>query len=60
MGRMKIALIQGHPDASAERFCAALAAAYAAGANSAGHELRQIRVAALEFPWLGSATCRPC
>jgi putative NADPH-quinone reductase len=54
MGRMKIALLQGHPDTSAERFCAALAAAYAAGAKSAGHELQEIRVAALDFPWLKS------
>jgi putative NADPH-quinone reductase len=51
---MKTALIQGHPDASAERFCAALAVAYAAGAQGAGHELQQISVATLDFPWLKS------
>jgi putative NADPH-quinone reductase len=49
---MKIALIQGHPDASGERFCAALAGTYAAGAAAGGHELRVIRVAMLDFPWL--------
>jgi putative NADPH-quinone reductase len=51
---MKIALLEGHPDASGERFCAALAAAYAAGAAIAGHEVRSIRVATLAFPWLKS------
>ncbi|MGJ0509485.1 MAG: NAD(P)H-dependent oxidoreductase [Methylocystis sp.] len=46
----RIAIIQGHPDPAPERFCRALAEAYAAGAAKAGHEARRIDVAALEFP----------
>jgi putative NADPH-quinone reductase len=49
---MRVALIQGHPDKSGERFCAALASAYGAGAAAGGHQLRTIRVGALDFPWL--------
>ena len=48
----RIAIIQGHPDPSEERFCRALAAAYAAGAEQGGHEVRTIEVADLRFPWL--------
>jgi putative NADPH-quinone reductase len=48
----RIAIIQGHPDGRAERFGHALAAAYAAGAAEAGHELRTIAVASLEFDLL--------
>lgn len=50
----RIVLIQGHPDATAPHFCHALADAYAAGAASAGHEVRRIEVARLEFPLLRS------
>lgn len=46
----RIAIIQGHPDAAPERFCRALADAYAAGAARAGHEVRRIDVAAMDFP----------
>jgi putative NADPH-quinone reductase len=49
---MKIAIIQGHPDAADARFCRALAHAYAEGARAAGHELRHIDVASLDFPLL--------
>ena len=48
----RIALIQGHPDPGGGRFCHALAFAYAEGAREAGHEVRAIDVAKLEFPLL--------
>ena len=47
-----IAIIQGHPDARGGHFGHALAAAYAAGAERAGHEVRTLAVAALDFPVL--------
>ncbi len=50
----RICIIQGHPDARAHHFCHALAAAYAAGASEAGHEVTTIDVGALEFPLLAS------
>jgi putative NADPH-quinone reductase len=46
----RIVVIDGHPDVSGERYLHALAEAYAVGAASAGHEVRVIRVAALDFP----------
>lgn len=51
---MRILIIQGHPDAAEGRFDAAIAEAYARGALAAGHEVRRITVAALEFPLLRS------
>lgn len=51
---MKILVINGHPDGSPERFCAALADAYADGANAAGHEVRKVQLAKLRFPMLTS------
>lgn len=53
MGR-RIAVIQGHPDPSANRFGHALAAAYADGAKEGGHEVVGIDVAGLDFPLLRS------
>jgi putative NADPH-quinone reductase len=53
MGR-RILIIQGHPDGLREHFCHALAAAYAEGAREGGHEVREIRVAELDFPLLHS------
>lgn len=50
----RIAIIQGHPDSSANRYCRALAEAYAQGAQEAGHEVKRIDVAALDFPLLRS------
>lgn len=50
----RIVLIQGHPDADASHFCHALADAYAQGAVEAGHELRRIEIARLDFPMLRS------
>lgn len=50
----RIAIIQGHPDASRERLARALAAAYAEGALAAGHDVRIIDIAAMAFPILRS------
>jgi len=50
----RILLIQGHPDASEPHLCHALAASYTEGATRAGHTLRQINLAELEFPLLRS------
>jgi putative NADPH-quinone reductase len=54
MGK-RIAIIQGHPDPDPARYGQALASAYARGAEEAGHAVRVIPVAALEFPLLRSA-----
>jgi putative NADPH-quinone reductase len=54
MGR-RILVINGHPDPREERFCAALAAAYEAGACEGGHELRRIDVGGLAFPLIRTA-----
>jgi putative NADPH-quinone reductase len=51
-----IVIIQGHPDAGRAHFGQALADAYAAGAGQAGHEVRTIVVATLDFPVLRSKT----
>ncbi|MDG0855290.1 NAD(P)H-dependent oxidoreductase [Roseateles puraquae] len=50
----RIALIQAHPDAAGGHLCHALAQAYADGAARAGHEVRVIDVAHLDFPLLRS------
>ena len=52
---MNIAIIQGNPDPSGGRFGHALAAAYADAAKAAGHEVRTIEVAKLDFPLLRAA-----
>ena len=54
MGK-RIAVILGHPDADPARFGRALATAYVRGAEEAGHEVRMINVAALDFPLLRKA-----
>jgi len=51
----RILLIQGHPDPQGGHFGHALAQAYADGAAGAGHELRRIELARLDFPLLRSA-----
>jgi putative NADPH-quinone reductase len=51
----RILIIQGHPHAADDHWCHGLAAAYAQGAHGAGHELREVRVATLDFPVLRSA-----
>jgi putative NADPH-quinone reductase len=52
--RKRILVIQGHPDAHEDHLCHALAQAYAEGARAAGHDVRQTKVAALDFPLLRS------
>jgi putative NADPH-quinone reductase len=54
MNTKKILLIQGHPDASEPHLCHALADAYTRGAQEAGHEVRSLDVARLDFPLLRS------
>ena len=54
MGAKRILVIQGHPDAAGGHLCHALAQAYVDGARGAGHELRQVDVAQLDFPLLRS------
>lgn len=49
-----VTLIQGHPDPNGGHFGHALADAYREGAGGVGHEVREIRVAKLSFPWLRS------
>jgi putative NADPH-quinone reductase len=51
---VRILVLQGHPDPSGDRFLRKLGAAYARGASAAGHEVRIVDIAALEFPLLRS------
>ena len=48
----RIAVIQGHPDPVGHHLLHAMAEAYAEGATAAGHQVRRIDVAGLEFPLL--------
>jgi putative NADPH-quinone reductase len=48
----RIVLIQGHPDPQQTHLGHALASAYADGAIAAGHEIKRIEVAQLDFPFL--------
>lgn len=48
----RIVLIQGHPSSGGGHFCHALAEAYAQSAAAAGHQIRRIAVADLDFPIL--------
>jgi putative NADPH-quinone reductase len=50
----KITILQGHPDPSMDHYCHAIADAYAAAAMAAGHTVRRIDIAALDFPLLTS------
>jgi putative NADPH-quinone reductase len=52
----RIMIVNGHPDADSPHLLHALIDAYAEGARAAGHEIRRIDVAALEFPLLRSAS----
>jgi putative NADPH-quinone reductase len=49
-----IAIIQGHPDSRGDRYLRAFANAYAKSAEEAGHEIKVIDVATLDFPLLRS------
>jgi len=51
---MRIAIIDGHPDRSKERFCHALAAAYAEGARQSSHDVRTLTIAEIDIPFLRS------
>ncbi len=48
----RIVVIQGHPDPAPKHLCRALAEAYADAAFRAGHEVKQIDLASLDFPLL--------
>lgn len=50
----RILIVQAHPDASHPHLCHALAAAYAKGAEGAGHSVRYVILATLDFPLLRS------
>ena len=50
----RITIIQGHPDRQRGRLCHALAETYQRGAETAGHTVRTITVADLDFPWIRS------
>jgi putative NADPH-quinone reductase len=50
----RILIINGHPDPSPKRYCAALAQAYAEGAAASGHEVRRLNVGELNFPIIRS------
>jgi len=52
---VKVLVLQGHPERQARHFCHALAEDYAQAAKEAGHEVRAIEVAALEFSLIASA-----
>ena len=54
MDTRRILILQGHPDASARHLNHALADAYAEGARQAGHEVRVVEIATLDFPLLRS------
>jgi putative NADPH-quinone reductase len=51
----RILLIQGHPDPAPDRLCRSLEEAYATAATLAGHEVRRVDVATLDFPLLRRA-----
>lgn len=51
----RILIIQGHPDPAGGHFCHALAESYLEGAATAGHEMRRIDVATIDFPLLRTA-----
>ena len=48
----RVLILQGNPDPKGGHFGHALAAAYAKGAEAAGHEVKTVALARLEFPLL--------
>ncbi len=48
----RITIIQGHPDSEETHLCHALANAYRVGAETGGHEVRSIPVAAMSLPMI--------
>ncbi|MFZ5551194.1 MAG: NAD(P)H-dependent oxidoreductase [Pseudomonadota bacterium] len=51
----RILILQGHPDSGGGHLGHALADAYADGARAAGHDVRRVDIASLDFPLLRSA-----
>jgi len=49
-----VLILQGHPDAAGGHLCHALAQAYQAGAEDAGHQVQAVDIAQLDFPLLRS------
>lgn len=52
----RVLVINGHPDPSPDRLCAALARAYGEGASEAGRIVRRIALGDLSFPLVRTAT----
>lgn len=52
----RILILNGHPDPSADCFCAALCDAYAVGATAAGHTVRRLDLDAVDTTILTAAT----
>lgn len=48
----RILIVVGHPDPSPDRLCRGLAKAYGEGAEKAGHAVRRVDLAVLDFPTL--------
>ena len=53
---MQICLINGHPDPDPQRFCHAVADAYEAGAQNAGHDVSRVELGELDIPILTRAS----
>lgn len=51
----RILIVQGHPDPLPTRLCRVLADHYEDGARAAGHDVRKIDVAAIDFPLIRSS-----
>lgn len=49
-----ILILNGHPDPSGKGLCHALGEAYAEGARAAGHEVRRLDIATVDFGFLRS------
>ena len=47
-----VLIVVAHPDPSPDRLCRALANAYSAGAEHAGHAVRRVDLATIDFPLL--------
>lgn len=54
MTARNVLILVGHPDPAPERFCHALAEAYAGGARQAGHALEHISIADYDIPCIAS------
>lgn len=50
----RILILVGHPDPAPDRFCRALAEAYAQGAIAGGHEIRRADIGTMDIPLLES------